>query len=165
MTDSHWDKINVSIGLYSLLEALGNNPLLCPFQLLEDSHIPWFVAPSSILKASNIVSLCAFLQLLLIPLTRISSFRKLCGYFGPIWISSVQFSHSVVSDSVTPWTAARQASLSITNSWSPLKPMSVELVMPFNHLILCCPLLFLPRVPPSIRVLTQNNLPILRTSA
>ena len=102
MTDSHWDKINVSIGLYSLLEALGNNPLLCPFQLLEDSHIPWFVAPSSILKASNIVSLCAFLQLLLIPLTRISSFRKLCGYFGPIWISSVQFSHSVVSDSFDP---------------------------------------------------------------
>ena len=52
--------------------------------------------------------------------------------------SSVQFGHSVLSDSVTPWTAACQASLSITNSWSLLKPMPIELVMPFNHLILCC---------------------------
>ena len=49
------------------------------------------------------------------------------------------FSHSVVSDSVTPWTAARQASLSITISWSLLKLMSTESVMPSNHLTLCCP--------------------------
>ena len=59
-------------------------------------------------------------------------------------LSSVQFSHSVVSDSATPWTAARQASLSITNSQSLLKLMSIEPVMPSNHLILCCPLLLLP---------------------
>ena len=52
----------------------------------------------------------------------------------------------------TPWTAARQASLSITNSWSLLKLMSVELVMPSNHLILCRPLLLLPSTFPSIRV-------------
>ena len=51
----------------------------------------------------------------------------------------------------TPWTAACQASLSITNSWSLLKCMSIESVMPFNHLILCCPLL-LPSVFPGIRV-------------
>ena len=50
--------------------------------------------------------------------------------------NSIQFSHSVMSDSVTPWTTARQASLSITNSWSSLKLTSVELVMPSNHLIL-----------------------------
>ena len=50
-------------------------------------------------------------------------------------------SHSVVSDSVTPWTAAHQASLSITNSRSLLKLMPIESVMPSNHLILCCPLL------------------------
>ena len=50
-----------------------------------------------------------------------------------------QFSRSVVSDSVTPWTTARQASLSITNSRSLLKLMSIEPVMPSNHLILCCP--------------------------
>ena len=59
---------------------------------------------------------------------------------------SVQFSHSVVSDSVTPWTAAHQTSLSITNSRSLLKLMSIESVMPTNHLILCHPLLLLPSV-------------------
>jgi len=58
--------------------------------------------------------------------------------------SSVQFSCSVVSDSVTLWTAARQASLSITNSRSLPKLMSIESVMPSNHLILCHPLLLLP---------------------
>ena len=52
---------------------------------------------------------------------------------------SVQFSHSVVSDSVTPWTAAGQVSLSITNSQSLLKPTSIESVMPSNHLILYHP--------------------------
>ena len=59
--------------------------------------------------------------------------------------SSVQFSsvqsRGRVRLSATPWTAARQASLSITNSWSFLKLMSIESVMPSNHLILCCPLL------------------------
>ena len=54
-----------------------------------------------------------------------------------VQFSSVQFSRSVVSDSVTPWIAARQASLSITNSWSLLKLMSIVLMMPSNHLILC----------------------------
>ena len=54
---------------------------------------------------------------------------------------SVQVSHSVMSDSATPWITARQASVSITNSWSPPKPMSIESVMPSNHLILCHPLL------------------------
>ena len=54
-----------------------------------------------------------------------------------------------------PWTAARQASLSITNSWSLLKLMSIESVMPSNHLILCCPLL-LPSVFTSIRVFSDD---------
>jgi len=49
----------------------------------------------------------------------------------------------------TPWTTAHQASLSITNSWSPPKPMSIESVMPSNHLILCCPLLLLPQSLPA----------------
>ena len=57
--------------------------------------------------------------------------------------SSVQFSCSVVSDSVTTWTAACQPSLSITKSWSLLKLMSIESVMPSNHIILCRPLLLL----------------------
>ena len=69
---------------------------------------------------------------------------------------SVQFSHSVVSDSVTPWTAARQASLSITNSWNLLQLLSIESVMPSDHLILCCPLLLLPSILPSIRVFSNE---------
>ena len=68
------------------------------------------------------------------------------------------FSHSVF---VTPWTAARQASLSITNSQSLLKLMSIESVMPSNHLILCHPLLLLPSTFPSIRVFSRKSaLPI-----
>ena len=65
----------------------------------------------------------------------------------------VQFSRSVISDSVTPWTEAHQAPLSITNSQSLLKLMSIALVMPSNHLILCCPLLLPPSIFLSIRVL------------
>ena len=57
----------------------------------------------------------------------------------------------------TPWSAARQASPSITNSQSPPKLMSIESVMPSNHLILCRPLLLLPPVPPSIRVFSNES--------
>ena len=66
-------------------------------------------------------------------------------------------SHSVVSDSATPWTAVYQASLSITNSQSPPKPMSIESVMPSNHLILYLPLLLLPSIFPSIRVFSNES--------
>ena len=72
--------------------------------------------------------------------------------------SSVQFSRSVVSDSVTPGTAARQASLSITNSQSSRKPMSIESVMPSIHLILCRPLLLLSSIFPSIRVFSNESI-------
>ena len=58
---------------------------------------------------------------------------------------------------VTPWTAARQASLSSTNSWSSLRLMSIELVRPSNHLILCRPLLLLPSIFPSIRVFSNES--------
>ena len=57
----------------------------------------------------------------------------------------------------TPWTAARQASLSITNSRSPPKPMAIESVMPSNRLILCCPLPLLPAIFPSIRVFSNES--------
>ena len=70
---------------------------------------------------------------------------------------SVQFSRSVLSDSVTPWTAAHQTSLSSTNSWSLLKLMSIELVMPSNHFILCRPLLLPPSIFPSIRVFPRDS--------
>ena len=91
---------------------------------------------------------------------------------SPKWYSVSQFSRSVVSDSLWPHepqharppcpspTAARQASLSITNSRSPPKPMSIESVMPSNHLILCHPLLFLPSIFPSIRVFSNESVRI-----
>ena len=72
------------------------------------------------------------------------------------WVGSVQ-SLSPVWLCMTPWTAAHQASLSITNSQSLLKLMSIEPVIPFNHLILCRPLLLLPSVFPSIRVFSDES--------
>ena len=70
--------------------------------------------------------------------------------------SSVQFSCSVVSNSLRPH-EQQHARLSITSSWSLLKLVSIESVMPSNHLILCQPLLFLPPIPPSIRVFSNES--------
>ena len=83
----------------------------------------------------------------------------------PAWVTftslSVQFSSvqllSHVQLFATPWTAACQASLSITNSWSSLKLTSIESVMPSSHFILCHPLLLLPPIPPSIRVFSNES--------
>ena len=69
---------------------------------------------------------------------------------------AVQSSYSVVTDSVIPWTAVYQNSLSITNSWSLSKLMSIESVMPSNHLILCRPLLLLPSIFSRIRVFSNE---------
>ena len=87
-------------------------------------------------------------------------------HFGPEWppvitvctfrISSVQ-SFSCVRLFVTQWIPARQASLSITNSQSSLRLMSIESVMPSGHLFLCRPLLLLPPIPPSIRVFSNES--------
>ena len=74
----------------------------------------------------------------------------------------VQFSHSAVSYSVTPWSAACQASLSITDSWSLLKLMSIESVMPSNHLILCHLLLLPPSIFHSIRVFSNESALLIR---
>ena len=73
---------------------------------------------------------------------------------------SVQYSSVVQSCLIvaTPWIAVCQASLSITNSWSLLKLMSIESVMPSSHLILCHPLLLLPPIPPSIRVFSSESM-------
>ena len=95
--------------------------------------------------------------------TQVSSIAG--GYFT-VWATreapctrSVQFSYSFMSDSfATPWTAACQASLSITNSQTLLKLMSIESVMPSNHLILCHPLLLPPSIFPSIRVFQMSQL-------
>ena len=77
-------------------------------------------------------------------------------YFWMSQFSSVQ-SLSRVQLFVTPWTRACQASLSITNSRSPPRPMSIESVMPSNHLILYCPLLLLPSIIPGIRVFSNES--------
>ena len=75
---------------------------------------------------------------------------------------SVQFSRSVMSNSATPWTTACQASLSITNSHSSLKLMSIESMMPSSHLILCHPLLLLPSIFPSIRIFSKESVLCIR---
>jgi len=78
-----------------------------------------------------------------------------------IQLSSVQ-SLSHVRLLANPWTAACQTSLSITNCWSLLKLMSIELVMPSNHLILCCPLILPPSIFPSIRVFSNESVLYIR---
>ena len=77
--------------------------------------------------------------------------------FSSVQFSSVQ-SVSHVRLFVTPWIIARQASLSITNSWSSLRLTFIESVMPSSHLILCRPLLLLPLIPPSIRVFSNESI-------
>ena len=102
----------------------------------------------------------AFLHFFFLGIVLVITFTQ-CYKHPPPHSSSVQFSSvaqsSVMSDSATPWTASCQPSLSITNSWSLLKLMSIESVMPSNHLILCCPLLLLPSIFPSIRVFSNES--------
>ena len=90
-------------------------------------------------------------------------FFFLIGYNYSVQFSSVQ-SLSRVRLFATPWTTACQASMSITNFWSLLKLMSIELVMPSNHLILCRPLLLLPSIFPSIRVFSNESVLRIRWS-
>ena len=71
--------------------------------------------------------------------------------------SSLVVVQSINCVCVNPWTAAYQASLFFTISWSLLKLMSLKLMMPSNHLILCCPLLLLPSVLPSIRIFSHES--------
>ena len=78
---------------------------------------------------------------------------KLDFHWVPVLVQSLH----LVPLCTTPWITAREASLSITNSWSLLKLMSIESVMPSNHLILCHPLLLLPSIFPSIRVFSNES--------
>ena len=113
---------------------------------LGNSPMGWegFGTPISSVQSLNHVRLCD-------PMNR--STPGLPVHHQLLSISSVQFSCSVMST----WAAARQASLSITNSWSLLKLMSIELVMPSNHLILCHPLLFPHSIFPRIRVFSNES--------
>ena len=90
---------------------------------------------------------------------------QICSVFSKVSLYHYQFSSVQSLNHVwhvwlfaTPWTAACRASLSITNSWSLLKLMSIKSVMTSNHLILCCPLLLLPLIPPSIGVFPMSQL-------
>ena len=90
-----------------------------------------------------------------LPAVSLHSRKRVCKLFG-LFFSSVQ-SLSRVWLFATPWVAACQASLSITNSRSSLRLMSIESVMPSSHLLLCRPLLLLPLIPPSIRVFSNES--------
>ena len=145
---------------------------LSSVQLL--SHVQLFVIPWtaacqaslcitnswSLLKLMLIKSVVPFNHLilccpLLLPPSVFPSIRVFSNE-SVLHINSVQLlSH--VQLFVIPWTAACQASLSITNSWSLLRLMSIESVMPSNHLILCHPLLLLPSIFPSIRVFSNES--------
>ena len=109
--------------------------LLSPFHFLKNISLP---IPTSKL------------------LTNIVKNLTYAFFLNLLQFSSVQ-SLNRVQLLVTPWIEAHQASLSITNSRSSLRLMSIESVMPSNHLILCCPLLLLPAVPPSIRVFSNES--------
>ena len=86
-------------------------------------------------------------------------YKMECSIIKKEWDTLLhQFSHSVVSDSVTPWTAARQDSLSITNSWSLPKFMSIESVMTSNHLVLCRLLLACPQSFPASESFQMSQL-------
>ena len=102
--------------------------------------------PKYVIKACCLIACC---------------FQKLIFFLRTVF-PSVQFSHLVVSDSAIPWTAAHQASLSIFNSWSLLKLISIEWVTPSNHLILCYPLFLLPSIFPSIRVFSNKSVLCIR---
>ena len=88
--------------------------------------------------------------------SKLSLRLQMTAFCLTVWKHSVQ-SLSRVRLFATPWIAARQASLSITNSWSSLRLMSIESVMPCNHIILCHPFLLQPSIFPSIRVFSKES--------
>ena len=120
----------------------------CYLQLMGHLSYPWqehiCLCQNSAINLRN--------SLLVISLPSVLLFLQIFPFF------SFQFSSvAQLGLFATPWTAAREASLSITNSWSLLKLMSIELVMPSNHLILHCSLLLLPSIFPSIRVFSNDS--------
>ena len=108
------------------------------------------------MRVNFLKSVCLSLYLCLSLLLHLFSLYIYVTCMCDICISSVQ-SLSRVRLFVSPWIAARQASLSITNSWSSLRLKSIESVMPSSHLILWRPLLLLPPIPPSIRVFSNES--------
>ena len=92
------------------------------------------------------------------PITDFKVLYNLVPLQSPALFSSVQFNHSVMSDSLRPHESQHaRPPLSITNSQSSLRLTSIKPVMPSSHLVLCCPLLLLPPIPPSIRVFSNES--------
>ena len=120
--------------------TVANRSQLFPIQRIATTHTHSVMGAFS----PRPVTVMQPLNFLKNPLHPMPLFPSLLGNLSVQPLSHVQLSE-------IPWTAAHQASLSITNSWSLLKLMSIELVIPPNHLILCCPLLLLSSIFPSIR--------------
>ena len=107
----------------------------------NQAHVPQLLKPACLEPVLYKREVTAVRNLSAIAKSQFSSVQSLSG----VWLFA------------TPWITARQASLSITNSWSLLKLMPIESVMPSSHLILCHPLLLLPPIPPSIRVFSNES--------
>ena len=121
------------------------------------NHWEWYL-----LYICHRCSLLSWVRFLLWPLSKEFLPEVAVEFCQKIFSTSIEMiqspqSLSCVQFFVTPWTAAHQASLSITNSWSLLKLMSTKLVMPSNHLILCHPLLLLTSIIPRIRVFSNES--------
>ena len=142
----------------------------CIFQICWHIECSTFTASSCRIwnSSTGIPSPPLALFVVILPKAHLTSHSRMSGsrwVITPSWLSGSwrSFLYSSVQSLsrvwlfATPWTAALQASLSITNSQSPSKLMSIESVMPSNHLILCCPLLFLPSIFPSIRVFSNKS--------
>ena len=132
------------------------------FSIIPSKEIPWLI--SFRMDWLDLLAVQGTLKSLLQHHSSKASILQHSAFFTvqlshpfSVQFSSVQFSRSVVSDSATPWIAVRQASLSITSSRSSLRLTSIKSVMPSSHLILCHPLLFLPPIPPSIRVFSNES--------
>ena len=139
-----------------MMNPLGSVCLICIYP--QRSLAPW---PTQLLTVYTLVrwTVRKAMALVFSPERRAeTSNHMMCQVqvTGGASLSSLLSNRSVMSDSETPWTAALQASLPITNSWSLLKLLSMESVMPSNHLILCRPLLP-PSVFPSVRVFSNES--------
>ena len=128
------------------IESLGHHTLNKTINSIFSAVSAHFISLLHILVTlNNFSNICIFTL----------SVMMMCDNSSLLFQFSSVHSLSCVQLFVTPWITARQASLSITNSRNSLKLMSMELVMPSSHLILCHPLLFLPPIPPSIRVFSN----------
>ena len=140
---------NGAVGYFVILQSVTH-----PYWFFVCLTPPW--TPSGVVEVTAAIAAWSSVSI------EADSKRLCCSVFD----SALEFSSVQSLGSVwlfpTPWTAARQASLSITNSRSLLKLMSIESMMPSNHLILCHPLLLLPSIFPSIRVFSNESLLCIR---